>query len=183
MYITDTLIIIIANWKSEMILSIKEAAEHLNVSEMTIRRKIKVSDLEYIKEKTPQGFIYRVSIPNSTSSTNSINNTNREQLLYANKEIMLLKNMIKSLEADKAYLNNQVTDLIRNQRITKSSQNISWWSKLAGNYSKPLSQIEERVKILEEDYNNQSHQIKTIANQQKQAVTTKNKSWWQQIFK
>ena len=83
----------------------------------------------------------------------------------------------------KSYLNNQVTDLIRNQRITKSSQNISWWSKLAGNYSKPLSQIEERVKILEEDYNNQSHQIKTIANQQKQAVTTKNKSWWQQIFK
>ena len=44
-------------------------------------------------------------------------------------------------------------------------------------------QIEERIKILEEDYNNQSHQIKTIANQQKQDVTKKNISWWRQIFK
>jgi excisionase family DNA binding protein len=166
-----------------MILSIKEAAEHLNVSEMTIRRKIKSSDLEYVKEKTPQGFLYRVSIPESIASNNSINNTSKEQLIHANKEIMLLKNIIKSLEADKEHLNNQLTDLIRNQRITNSSHNISWWSKLAGNYSKPLSQIEERIKILEEDYNNQSYQIKTIANQQKQAVTKKYISWWQQIFK
>ena len=45
-----------------MIYSIKEAAQHLNVSEMTIRRKIKSSDLEYVREKTPQGFIYRISI-------------------------------------------------------------------------------------------------------------------------
>ena len=161
--------------KNKMILSIKEAAEHLNVSEMTIRRKIKASDLEYIKEKTPQGFIYRVSITDSTSSTNLTNNTNKEQLLYANKEILLLKNIIKSLESDKESLNNQKTDLIRNQRIIQSTHNNSWWSKLAGNYYKPLSQIEERVKILEEDYNNQSNQIKTIANQQKQTVTT-NKS-------
>ena len=96
---------------------------------------------------------------------------------------MLLKNIIKSLEADKEYLHSQLTDLIRNQRINNASNNISWWSKLAGNHSKPLSQIEERIKILEEDYNNQSHQIKTIANQQKQDVTKKNISWWRQIFK
>ena len=166
-----------------MIYSIKEAAQHLNVSEMTIRRKIKASDLEYVREKTPQGFIYRISIPESTDSNNSINNTSKEQLIHANKEIMLLKNIIKSLEADKEYLHSQLTDLIRNQRITNASNNISWWSKLAGNHSKPLSQIEERIKILEEDYNNQSHQIKTIANQQKQDVTKKNISWWRQIFK
>ena len=58
-----------------MIYSIKEAAQHLNVSEMTIRRKIKSSDLEYVREKTPQGFIYRISIPESTASNYSINNT------------------------------------------------------------------------------------------------------------
>ena len=90
-----------------MIYSIKEAAQHLNVSEMTIRRKIKSSDLEYVREKTPQGFIYRISIPESTDSNNSINNTSKEQLIHANKEIMLLKNIIKSLEADKEYLHSQ----------------------------------------------------------------------------
>lgn len=43
--------------------SIKEAAERLGVSADTIRRRLKSGDLSGEREKTPQGFVWRVELP------------------------------------------------------------------------------------------------------------------------
>ena len=44
-------------------LTIREAAQRLGVSELTIRRRIKKGELEASKVTTPQGFTWRVSLP------------------------------------------------------------------------------------------------------------------------
>jgi len=43
--------------------SIKEAAERLGVSADTIRRRLKSGELAGEREKTPQGFVWRVELP------------------------------------------------------------------------------------------------------------------------
>ena len=44
-------------------LTIPEAAQRLGVSEVTVRRRIKKGELDAEKEKTAQGFEYRVLLP------------------------------------------------------------------------------------------------------------------------
>jgi hypothetical protein len=48
--------------------SIKEAAERLGVSQDTIRRRLKSGGLAGEREKTPQGFVWRVELPQEPSS-------------------------------------------------------------------------------------------------------------------
>ena len=43
--------------------SIKEAAERLGVSQDTIRRRLKHGELAGERAKTPQGFVWRVELP------------------------------------------------------------------------------------------------------------------------
>lgn len=48
--------------------SIKEAAERLGVSADTIRRRLKSGELSGEREKTPQGFVWRVELPGESES-------------------------------------------------------------------------------------------------------------------
>jgi hypothetical protein len=43
--------------------SIQEAAERLGVSADTVRRRVKRGELQGEREKTPQGFVWRVELP------------------------------------------------------------------------------------------------------------------------
>jgi len=47
---------------------IKEAAERLGVSPDTIRRRLKAGELTGEREKTPQGFVWRVELPAEAAS-------------------------------------------------------------------------------------------------------------------
>src|SRR5215218_684924 len=48
--------------------SIKEAAERLGVSQDTMRRRLKSGELAGEREKTPQGFVWRVELPQEPGS-------------------------------------------------------------------------------------------------------------------
>lgn len=48
--------------------SIKDAAERLGVSQDTIRRRLKSGELTGEREKTPQGFVWRVELPQEPGS-------------------------------------------------------------------------------------------------------------------
>lgn len=48
--------------------SIKEAAERLGVSQDTIRRRLKHGEIRGEREKTPQGFVWRVELPGEPES-------------------------------------------------------------------------------------------------------------------
>ncbi len=45
-----------------MKVTIKQAAARLNVSEITVRRRIKAGHLRAVKEETPQGFVWMVEL-------------------------------------------------------------------------------------------------------------------------
>ncbi len=45
-----------------MKVTIKQAAAYLNVSEITVRRRIKKGDLLAVKEETPQGFVWMIEL-------------------------------------------------------------------------------------------------------------------------
>jgi hypothetical protein len=51
--------------------SIKEAAERLGVSQDTIRRRLKSGELAGEREKTPQGFVWCVELPQGPSNVDA----------------------------------------------------------------------------------------------------------------
>jgi len=57
-------------------LSIKEAADRLHVSEITVRRRIKNGDLAGEHEETPQGYRWVVLLPDGIEDDTVVNHTN-----------------------------------------------------------------------------------------------------------
>ena len=50
-------------------LTIKQAADRLGISESTVRRHLRADQLKGHQEPTPQGFVWRVELPNDEPSS------------------------------------------------------------------------------------------------------------------
>jgi hypothetical protein len=59
-------------------ITIKEAAQRLALSELTIRRRLHAGLLTGHKEKTPQGFVWMVELPDDVPGVETKKNGNKE---------------------------------------------------------------------------------------------------------
>jgi hypothetical protein len=74
--------------------TIKEAAERLGVSADTIRRRLKAGELQGERQKTPQGFIWLISLPEDAPSEPTVPREPKVDTV----ELMILHERLAGLE-------------------------------------------------------------------------------------
>jgi len=129
--------------------TIKEAAELLGVSQDTIRRRLKHGDLAGEREKTPQGFVWRVELPQEYISEAAVGepstqdgdrHTDSPTLvadLLASKDEMIFR-----LDSEVAYLRDQLDQ--RSRELAAERERSDVIQQLALNRIPPLPSGESR---------------------------------------
>lgn|GEM_PF-1897898 len=149
--------------------SIKEAAERLGVSQDTIRRRLKHGELVGEREKTPQGFVWRVelsqeyvgevgeSAAGGTSTQDGDKHTDsptRVAELLASKD-----ETIARLDSDVAYLRDQLDQ--RSRELATERERSDVIQQLALNRIPPLSAGESRTQQSDDQPRPRTEQQKT----------------------
>jgi hypothetical protein len=93
-----------------------EAATHLGVSPDTIRRRIRNGELQARREPTPQGYVWRVELPEEESTEEAaLEATNstawRELVDVLKDEVALLREQLAAHQEELASKNKQIEQL------------------------------------------------------------------------
>jgi hypothetical protein len=120
--------------------SVMEAATHLGVSPDTIRRRIRNGELQARREPTPQGYIWRVELPEEESAEEAaLKATNpaawRELVDVLKDEVALLREQLAAHQEELVSKNKQIEQLhILLQQAQASlpepKDRRSWWQRL-----------------------------------------------------
>jgi hypothetical protein len=86
-------------------LTIKQAEAHLNVSEITVRRRIKAGNLLAVKEETPQGFVWMVELADEVEPDHLVDHVG-----YAVTTQPADQRLINELEKQVAWLKSELED-------------------------------------------------------------------------
>lgn len=113
--------------------SVMEAATHLGVSHDTIRRRIRNGELKAHQEPTPQGYVWRVELPEDGAAVETINSAAcREVVDVLKDEVALLRDQLAAHQEELASKNKQIEQLhILLQQaqavLPAPKENRSWW--------------------------------------------------------
>ena len=115
--------------------SVMEAATHLGVSTDTIRRRIRNGELQARQEPTPQGYVWRVELPEEAEKA-ALEATNpaawRELVDVLKDEVALLREQLAAHQEELASKNKQIEQLHvllqqAQAALPPPRDNRSWW--------------------------------------------------------
>jgi Tfp pilus assembly protein FimV len=139
-------------------ITIKEAAQRLALSELTIRRRLHTGLLTGHKEKTPQGFVWMVELPDDVPGVETKKNGNKEA---EDREDQSLAELVAALSA-RVEGQQELIEALQSQIQAQKDQ-----------LEAKDKQIEARGREVQELH---------VLLQQAQAalpVPRENRSWWQ----
>ena len=90
-------------------LTIKEAAKLLQVSELTVRRRLAKGFLTGVQEPTPQGYVWMVEL--SDDEATDTQPPNQEIIRHMEETIGLLREQVSSQQEELASKNKQIVQL------------------------------------------------------------------------
>lgn len=92
--------------------SVMEAAIHLGVSHDTIRRRIRNGELKAHREPIPQGYVWRVDLPEDEAALEATNSVAwREVVDVLKDEVVLLREQLAAHQEELASKNKQIEQL------------------------------------------------------------------------
>jgi hypothetical protein len=91
--------------------SVMEAATHLGVSTDTVRRRIRNGELQARQEPTPQGYVWRVELPEEAALETTNPAAWRELVDVLKDEVALLREQLAAHQEELASKNKQIEQL------------------------------------------------------------------------
>lgn len=112
--------------------TIKEAAKRLQISELTVRRRITKGFLQGIQEPTPQGYVWMVEV--SDEEAGDTQPPNQEIIRRMEETMELLREQVRTQQEELGSKNNQIQQLhvlLQQAQAAlpapKENHDLSWW--------------------------------------------------------
>ena len=120
--------------------SVMEAATHLGVSPDTVRRRIRNGELQARREPTPQGYVWRVELPEEESTEEAALEATkptawRELVDVLKDEVALLREQLAAHQEELASKNKQIEQLHvllqqAQAALPAPRDNRPWWRRM-----------------------------------------------------
>ena len=176
--------------------SIKEAAERIGVSQDTIRRRLKSGELGGEREKTPQGFVWRVELSQEYVGEAAVGEPSTQDgdrhtdgptlvadLLAAKDEIII------RLDSEVAYLRDQLDQ--RSRELAEERERSDVIQQLALNRIPPLSAGEVRTQRSDDQPQSRTEPQEGSPEVRSEEIVSKTtpdtlqvetRSWWRRLL-
>ena len=115
-------------------LTIKEAAQRLRVSELTIRRRLAKGLITGVQEPTPQGYVWMVDL--SDDEAEGDHRVTQEIISRMDDTIAILSDQVKVQQEELTAKNKQIEQLhilLQQARVAlpvPKDEHHSWWRRL-----------------------------------------------------